>query len=131
MAAKERSKTVLDGGNNFLKQQFFNLLSNVDKLASMKKAPSYSITKNKRQPLSISFSPGPAAYSPTSRTKDGITIPKSHRSIDKLNESNTASFSNPPVEKGPSYTIPKSNSNEKKYVPRSPGPADYSPKQAK
>jgi hypothetical protein len=43
----------------------------------MPKAPSYSIKKDNRKPLSISFSPGPAAYSPTHHNKEGIAIPRS------------------------------------------------------
>ena len=45
----------------------------------MNKAPAYTMTKNQRKPLSISYSPGPAAYSPSQKDKDGITIPKSQR----------------------------------------------------
>lgn len=73
MGAKDKSKTFLDGPSNFLKY-------NADKLNTMHKAPAYSIQRNKHSSLSLSFSPGPAAYSPRDRVKEGITIPKSQRS---------------------------------------------------
>ena len=81
--------------------------------------------------MSISYSPGPAAYSPSGKNKEGITIPKSHRETAKHVDNQSFVTGNmSSLSKGPSYSIPKSKSNDKMET-RGPGPADYSPKSGK
>ena len=93
----------------------------------MQKGPAFTIKKERLKTVTNSITPGPADYSPKAKEHEGITFPRSPRSIDKDNSS--ASFLNYNIhrnENGPAFSIPRANL-QKHEGGYKPGPADYRP----